>query len=64
LIAIQKINEYTKEINKLNGQLQELKEKYFEQKRREAVVEVRDLLWLHETGISLFPTLTENISSN
>jgi len=51
--------EYTKEINRLNNELHDVKAKYFEQKKLEATAEVRDLVWLHETSLSLFPEYSD-----
>lgn len=47
-----KVNEYKKEIDRLNNELHDLKHKFFEQKKKEASSKEKELQWLAESGIA------------
>ncbi len=46
-----KVKEYKSEIDRLTQELQEMKRKYFEQKRKEALSKEKDLALLVEAGM-------------
>jgi chromosome segregation ATPase len=45
------VSEYKKEINRLHHDLHELKDKFFELKKKEATMKERELQWLAESGM-------------
>jgi len=46
------VNEYKKEVNRLNNELHGLKHKFFEQKKKEAINKDKELQWFAESGLA------------
>ena len=46
------MNEYKKEVHRLNNELHDLKHKFFEQKKREAISKDKELQWLATSGMA------------
>ncbi len=50
---------YKKEIDRLNSELLEMKQKFFEQKKKEALYKERELEWLAQSGLMELDSLEE-----
>lgn len=59
---IKQANEYKQEIDRLNNELHTLKQKYFEQKRKEALEKEKNLNWLVANNLTEYAenTIPEN----